>query len=186
MEQLSRHRGTRASAKLALTRTILDYFDEWDRSTATRLYREFVAAGVGLTRSPWEDLRAKVYLGSEAFMAKVEELTTLRKRREHDSRLQRNVRAVDAATVERVIEATACSRLNPKKWSNETARLAFALLARSEAIATYSDIGSTLQLTPSGARQLSARARRLECTDRDFHTLIERCRLQISQFKKRV
>jgi hypothetical protein len=46
---------------------LLDAFDEWDRPTAMRLYRDFVAAEMGQMRSPCEDLRAKLYLGSEAF-----------------------------------------------------------------------------------------------------------------------
>ncbi len=52
------------------TRTILDHFDPWDPASARMLYRKFVAEGIGLTRSPWEDLVAGVYLGRATFIAR--------------------------------------------------------------------------------------------------------------------
>ena len=166
--------------------TISDYFDRSDRATAARLFRQYVAAGVGQTRSPWEDLRAKAYLGSEEFIARVETLTAEREEKAHDSRRQRNVRATEIGVIEQIVEVAASTRLTPKKWSNEGARLAFALLARSEAVATYSAIGAILKVSTPGARKLDHRAREIQRTDQTFRALLDRCRLQISQLKIRV
>jgi putative transposase len=57
------------------TASVLDRFDEWDRANATALYRQFVAAVIGSSDSPWEKLRAGLYLGGEAFMERIKKLT---------------------------------------------------------------------------------------------------------------
>jgi len=72
------------------TGTLLGHFDPSDRQNAMAVYREFVAAGVGQRRSPWEDLRAKLYLGSDAFIARIEELTSRREPTRTEPALQRN------------------------------------------------------------------------------------------------
>jgi hypothetical protein len=51
--------------------SVLDQFDEWDQANAAALYRQFVADTTGSTDSPWEKLRAGLYLGGEAFMERV-------------------------------------------------------------------------------------------------------------------
>jgi putative transposase len=167
-------------------RTILDHFDEWDRSSAMRLYREFVAAGVGLARSPWEDLRACVYHGSDRFMAQVEELTAKRPEKPSDSALQRNVRALTPSTIADLVESHFSTALLPKRWRNEEARLVYAWLSRQESVATYREIGDRLSLSAPGARSLFARAVQLERTNRDFRKRLQTLQLQISQLKTRV
>ena len=56
----------------------LAQFDPWDQVEGHRLYREFVAAEAGLTRSPWEDLRRGLYLGSLEFGEKLRALVGTR------------------------------------------------------------------------------------------------------------
>jgi hypothetical protein len=165
---------------------LLDRFDPWDRQNASRLYRDFVAAGVGLTRAPWEDLRAGVYLGSAAFIARIEELTRGRGRRPSDPQLQRNVRALDVDAIAHIVEQHFNVALTPKRWSNELPRLAYARLARKESVASYSMIADRLALTASGARGLVARAGMLETNDPQFATHLRAVELRITEFKKRV
>ena len=43
-----------------------------DREEAQLLYREFVAEGVG--KSPWDELRGQIYLGSERFIGSIPKL----------------------------------------------------------------------------------------------------------------
>jgi REP element-mobilizing transposase RayT len=168
------------------TDTVLDHFDPWDRSAATRLYREFVAAGVEQQRSPWENLRAGVYLGSERFIAFVEELTSRRKKAATEPVSQRNVRVLPSDAVARVIEAESGLPLTPKCWKNELTRLAFAYLARHESIATFAAIGEILDLSAPGARSLFSRAATLHDTDRSFRRVVDAFRLKISELKTRV
>jgi REP element-mobilizing transposase RayT len=165
---------------------ILDRFDPWDREQAMRLYREFVAAGVGLSRSPWEDLRVGAYLGSAAFLARIEELTAKRAGRPSDRQIQRDVRALDFDTIASLVERHFGAPLVPKRWSNDVARLAFARLARTESVATYATIAERLTLTTPGARSLVARATRLEAADRQFRKQLETLQLRISELKTRV
>jgi Transposase and inactivated derivatives len=166
--------------------SILDRFDAWDRGHAMRLYRDFVAAGVGLTRSPWEDLRAGVYLGSAGFIARVEELTSQRAERMSDRQIQRDVRALDCDTIADLVERHFETALTPKRWSNDPARLAFAAFARKEAVATFAAIADRLGITSPGARSLVARAFRLEASAREFRQHIDALRLRISELKTRI
>ncbi len=166
--------------------TILDSFDPWDRTKAHGLYRQFIADGVGLSRSPWEDLKAKLYLGGEAFVAQIEELTTSRMKQAVAPAMQRNIRAVDATAVLGAVEAELEMRIDPKRWSNAIGRLAFASLARSEAIATFHQIGERLGLSSEGARHLARRAHEREAHDEVFRVLLNRLRLQISHMERRV
>lgn len=168
------------------TETILERFDPWDRTTAMSLYREFVMEGIGLGRNPWDELRSRLYLGSEAFMARVQELTAARPRVRTEPARQRNLRAIDIDAVREIVETELGTRIAPKKWSNESARLAFAALARDEVLATFTEIGRLLGLTAQGARGLTRRAERRARSEREFRCLVEGVRLRISQFKKRV
>jgi hypothetical protein len=54
----------------------------------------------------------------------------------------------------------------PKSSKSKQGRLMFALLARKESVATYSEIGSFLGLSPPGARSLYARAEAGYAADR--------------------
>ena len=77
-------------------------------------------------------------------------------------------------------------RVVPKRWSNVLARLAFASLARSEAVATFRQIGAKLGLSSEGARHLLRRAREREESDEAFRALLNRLRLRISHLERRV
>ncbi len=164
---------------------ILDEFDPWDRAEARRLYRQFVADGAGLTRSPWEDLKAKLYLGSDAFIARIEELTAGRAKAKSEPAMQRNLRAVDVDVVRSVVERE-MGRIVPRRWSDDTARLTFATLGRSEAMATFREIGQYLRLSSEGARDVFRRARTREAHDEAFRTSLARLRDQIRHLEKRV
>jgi putative transposase len=165
------------------TASILDRFDPSDRSVAMQSYREFVAAGAGQHDSPWEKLRAGLYLGSESFIGFIEELTATRKTRVSEPVSQRNVRVVAADTVRRIVESELARAIVPKSWKCEQARLMFALLARKESVATYSEIGSILGLSPPGARSLYARAEALYALDRGFRREVDRVMVTINQLK---
>lgn len=160
---------------------ILDRFDEWDRIHSSLLYREFVAAGVGLTRRPWEDLRAGLYLGSESFVASMEELKA------DDRRTRRPVeridRALDCDTLAALVEKQFGTALRQRHRPDDMTRPAFALLARTEAIASFSLIGTRLDLTYEGARTLLARADRMQKSNFEFARHVELLRRTISDLK---
>ena len=67
-------------------------------------YRKFVDAGVGLKRSPWDDLRHQIYLGTEAWVEKMRALVEAEERSEEHPKTQR---FIARPTVEKVIATVA-------------------------------------------------------------------------------
>jgi hypothetical protein len=124
--------------------------------------------GVGSTRSPWEDLIANVYLGSEAFIERVAKLTGNEKWRDDHSVAQRRAGTATIGTVASSVEAVFGHGIRNRTWRSDTARLGFALLARGEAIAPWSQISASLGVSPSGARAMYARAESRLTADRGF------------------
>jgi hypothetical protein len=131
------------------TASVLDRFDEWDGANAAARYREVVGSTIGTSESPWEQLRAGLYLGGEAFMQRIKELTQECKWKREHLKLQQNVRAVDIGRVRAEVERYFATAVAGRTWRNETAHLVFALLARTEAIALLPDIGTHLDITAS-------------------------------------
>ena len=150
-------------------RSILESFHPTDRLAAMAGYRDFVARGIGsAAASPLENLVAQLYLGSQGFIARVEEMVRNRAWAAENSRSQQYVRAFGLTEVRRVVESQFGVSIVPKCWRNERARHAFAVLAREEAVSTLAATGSVLQLSTSAVHHLLGRATRLQQTDSKF------------------
>lgn len=167
------------------TGLILARFDEWDRGAAQSLYRAFVAGRIGKSESIWENLVANAYLGGEAFIARMEQLTRDRQHRAHDAKKQRSVRSLTLEVMAFAIEEVAGHVLTPKTWRNEAARHCCALLAPLETTSTFIDIGKRLSISASGARALSRRAAHRFRADESFRKFVESVRLTIVQRRER-
>ncbi|MHB0970215.1 MAG: transposase [Thermoanaerobaculia bacterium] len=170
--------GTRSAPAWLDRDAILDRFDSRDRTRAAQLYRAYVDAGIGLERSPWEDLRDNLYLGSASFAARIE-LNAERGRKQSSKRDIGS--ALDTSTVAQAVELHFQIPLNPKRRSNDLPRLAFARLARSEALATYGAIADRLRLSVSGVRTLLDRAARAEASNPEFRDKIDLITRQLSE-----
>jgi len=139
----------------------LAQFDPWDRLEAHRLYREFVAAGAGITRSPWEDLRCGLYLGSIEFGEKLRALVGNRSSQEEYSRARRHP---DRATLDE-LRRSVCSvcGVTPQQLRQsrrEPARALLACLARDRAGAPLRELNDVLGVKYSGVSKLVVAGRR--------------------------
>jgi putative transposase len=119
------------------TQKILGHFHPNDPREAARMYRDFIAAGIGGVASPFENVVAGVYLGSEAFIERVRELTGKRKWTANHSKAQRFGVAPSLEAIRSVIEAEHGVSVSVKSWRSQRVRAAFALLARRVAAAPW-------------------------------------------------
>lgn len=71
--------------------------------------------------------------------------------------------------------------LGRKTCKNELARLAFALLARAQSIATNAVISQFLGISPSGVSRLLTRAQQLRTSSKDFRSHLTALQLVITQ-----
>jgi REP-associated tyrosine transposase len=157
---------------------ILDRFHPENRSTASEWYRDFVAMGVSQPSSPWENLVAQAFLGSQDFLRDVEEKVRSRERSSEHPRHQREMRLTSLEELRSFVDAEVSDR-----W---TRRQLFALLARTESLTTLMQIGLLLNIGISGARYLVRSAETKLATDDRFAAarlaVIERiknCKLQM-------
>jgi putative transposase len=182
----------RATAGLARARTwletdwILDAFDPWDRDTARRLYEQFVAARHDRVRPIWSQLVANFYLGSAGFIERLRERFPLDAPQREESRQQRRSRAVPTHVVRSAVEAAFAESISERRWRNDSARAAFAELARRHSLATWGAVADVLSLSVSGARKLAMRTERLERDDPSFRAKMDAAKLAISQCKVQV
>jgi len=150
---------------------VLDYFHPSDRAVATEGYREFVAAGVGLEASPWENLEANAFLGGAAFLQNVEERIRARNCSDQHPREQREFRANMLESVRRAVESTGIvSRWPPGAGSD--ARALFALLAERFTNATRAQIGREIGITGAGVAYLIRASEARLQSDQTFATLV--------------
>lgn len=124
------------------------------RKSSGRAFEEFVAESNDY--DPWSQIRHQVYLGSEAFCS--ERLGQARDvpRKNGVAVCQSRGLIADAAVVrKRMLAGRAARDLGIRE------RNLFALLLRDEAVATFTDIGAAIDLSPDGARAAVAQARKL-------------------------
>jgi putative transposase len=176
--------GLRSIPSWLSVEAILDRFDRRNRGVAINDYRHFVHERFADQRSPWNGLAGQIYLGSAAFIQRVQERIDERTRSVEHVRAQRIVRCTTVDEVERAIVET--TGATPGRLAATRIRLAFALLARSEALAPLRTIAAKLGVGLSGANYLVRKADRLRKTDRQFADLIDQivastghCKLQI-------
>ena len=162
---------------------LLDRFDEWDQAMARQLYAQFVAEGHDAP-SPWEKLVGGMYLGSEAFLERVQSMLSSRElSREHVER-QRVVRCATIDDVERTLRGVwdECRG----RFATRDFRTALALLLRDEALATLQTIGELLGVGATGASYLVRKGQARVATEAEFKKVIveardrlRNCRLQM-------
>lgn len=143
------------------TETLLGCFHPTNQEEAQRLYREFVAAGVGLTPSPLKNLVANLFLGSETFLEEMKQRTLQRERSEEHPRGQRSPlpRTIDQIrrAVDLAYEGTAAG-VKPRHHTE--ARAVIAWVARSEAI-PLRNIASALDISISRVSRLADQGERI-------------------------
>jgi putative transposase len=77
-----------------------------DRAEAVTRYASFVDAGVGIERSPWDDLVGQIFLGTAEWIERMQTLIDEEPRSEEHPRAQR---AIARPTMEAVVEAVAAT-----------------------------------------------------------------------------
>ena len=168
----------RATAGCALvppwlsTNAVLGCFDPHRPALARRLYRAFIH-DLGSAKSPWRDLVDKVYLGNETFVDRARQILG-----EQQPRVMRKTTIEDIRNAVQTVTGNA-----PSKSGSPRVRLAYAELARSEALGTFREIGAALGILAPGAWKLILRARSLQKTDPAFADLLDRLRLTIRKEK---
>jgi putative transposase len=151
---------------------VLDRFDSGDHVAAMGQYSSFVASRIGDGTSPWDHLVGQIYLGSESFIERMQ-------RRIYDQSplsgehplAQRTPRCASLEQVLRIVL--------PTSDRSRTRRLAFAQLARTEALATLPQIGERLGIGSTGASYLVITAGQRIQSDPSFAGLVEELRQQI-------
>lgn len=131
------------------------------RVLAAAEYQRFVAAATNETPSPWENLVAQSFLGSEEFLLRIEERLGGREWSREHPRPQREFRATTLDVLRAAIE-------HHCPWSprgRSAGRLAFALLASRHTNATRAAIGRFLGITGQAAGILIAVAEKQSRTD---------------------
>jgi REP element-mobilizing transposase RayT len=155
------------------TKAILDRFDPREAQAAQSLYRGFIN-DLSSAKSPWRNLSKQVYLGSTAFIDRVESrIDEQRCATEHMA--ARRLTTIEV--IRRTVEAAIGQSL--VKSSSPQARLVYAKLAYSEALALLRAIGATLGVGKTAAAYLVRRAKQLAERDAAFADLLERLRLKI-------
>jgi hypothetical protein len=164
--------------------TLLDRFDPFDRDHARAEYGRFVQDVVAGAKRPWDDLVGQLYLSSKAFIARVQERIEEQPRSAEHPVVQR---FPCRATLDEVRESVvSIFRCDPARSGSRGARMAYALLARSEALARLAEIGAALGIGTTGASYLIGRAEGEVRKNERFATMVEEasfairnCRLQM-------
>lgn len=150
---------------------VLDRFDSSDPVAASRRYSDFVSR-IGDGTSPWDHLVGQIYLGSESFIERMQRRITDQSPLSSEHPLaQRTPRCASLEQVLRIVL--------PSLERSRTRRLAFAQLARTEALATLPQIGELLGIGSTGASYLVIAAGRRIQSDPSFAGLVDELRQQI-------
>jgi REP element-mobilizing transposase RayT len=138
--------GLRLPQRWLVVEAILDRLHPQNRSTAAEWYRDFVAAGVSQSSSPWEKLVAQAFLGSEKFLRDVEQKVRAHEKSTEYPREQRELNLTSLEHVRACVDADVSDQ--------RTRRQMFALLARTESLATLGEIGRSLNIGVTAAHYL--------------------------------
>jgi putative transposase len=147
-----------------------------DREIARSLYRRFVDDGIGIERSPWDDLVGQIYLGSESWMNGVRERVECKLRPDDHPRIQREL---IEPTMADVIKSVAGSCQLDESWvrlgRGGAPRMAAAWLGWYEARLPLREIAAGLRL-----RSVSHVSKLIRCCEAEqkkdvtLQTLLER------------
>lgn len=146
-----------------------------DRAVARARYRAFVDAGIGLDRTPFADLIANMYLGSEAWAATIREQIELKPRADEHPRLQRQFGQRTMADVVAAVAQTLAVTAGDVR-ERGAARSIAVWLGRNEALLTNAEIAAGLRLRSSGyVADLAHRAESKVAVDRGMQAWIDQC-----------
>lgn len=146
----------------------LNQFNPIDRVAAHSRYRQFVAEGAKQTRSIWEDLQSGLYLGSEAFGARLEKMIENKRNDPEYPRRHRQPWKPDLQMLIRTFDEIVGTPLRTRSDQTIEERKIFSWLARHRCGAPVAAIAPLLGVTPSGASKLIAAGRGLASTRRDL------------------
>ena len=122
-----------------------------ERDVARALYREFVDSAIGSAHSPWSDLVAQIYLGSEGWLEGVRERVELRPRSADHPREQRFVGTVPMADVIRHVAAAFSVDENQIRFGRGgLVRSVAAWIGWYEALLSATEIAAGLRLRSCG------------------------------------
>ena len=142
--------GLEAAPSWLTTSWIVSQFGS-DAKRAIEAYERFVDAGVGIERSPWDDLVGQIFLGTDAWIEQMRALIDEEPRSEEHPRAQRQIArpsmesVIDA--VAKTFECTAdvvCSRALP------AARMVAAWLGWNEGLLRLRQIRAAFRLRSNG------------------------------------
>lgn len=126
--------------------SILDHFEGRRQS-----YRDFVNAGIGSDRRPWNDIVGDIYLGTEPWLSDVRKKLAMRPRADEHPRLQRtlctlNMRDVIGA----VADAWSVGEGQVRNARGGVPRMVAAWIGRHETFSTHPEIAASLRLRSVG------------------------------------
>jgi putative transposase len=148
-----------------------------DREAAQAEYRAFVEAKIGVEDTIWDNLVGQVFLGSAAFIERVQELIDQTPRSSEHPRSQRDVgRPSISAVMGAVCEALGLNPEQVRERRGHVARMVFAELGYWEGLRTLREIARELGLRSAGhVSNLIRRCRLLRETDEDLRLLVNEC-----------
>ncbi|HKS21699.1 MAG TPA: transposase [Thermoanaerobaculia bacterium] len=162
------------------TDAILGRLQPHDSRAARQLYRAFVH-DVASAKSPWRNLVGQTYLGGATFIDQVQHRIDARVCSDEHPRAQRVVRCAAIADVRSALHGVTGEF--PTKSGAPAVRLAYALLAYSEALLPLREVGAALGIGAAGAWRAIRRAQKREQSDRCFAELLEQVRMKITKSK---
>lgn len=154
----------------------LNQFHPTDRRMARAEYRRFVSAGQGAAYKPWEMLRGQIYLGTEEFCDRMQQLASKTSCREYP----RQQRVLVYRSLETVIQQVCCefgtTEKELQKKGRGAARKAIAQLGRSECGMKMRTIGEWLGANDWAVAKLARAGETLEKSDSLYRSALEQIR----------
>jgi putative transposase len=150
-----------------------------DRATAQWEYRKFVAAGIGMIESPWDDVSGQIFLGKPEWLDEVRDRIKVKLRDDGHARTQRN--AGHEYTMSDVVSAVSSALTMNADWIRTghggTARMLCAWLGRYEADLTLAQIAAGLRIrSATGVSNMIRKCDELLERDERLRSDLDRCR----------
>lgn len=144
-------------------------------------YRRFVDEGIGLERSPWEDLKHQIYLGTTGWLERMRAWVESEERSVEIPRAQRFIARPDVETVLETVAAVMEIEVSDiVEDRGGLSRMLVAHLAFREGLVRLRDIARSLMLRSSGhISNLVRRCARAVGQNRDVAALAAECLVRL-------